>query len=57
MYPVCDQCEKQTDSGFYHEDSGLIVCSKDCGRELFDDFDTRTDELEIFWTTFEEWED
>lgn len=50
----CVECGEEVTNGFYHEGSGYVVCSEGCGRKRFEDFDERTEELEIFWTCFED---
>ena len=50
----CVVCDEEVTNGFYHEDSGDVVCSEECGRKRFFAFDERTEELEIFWTCFDE---
>ena len=50
----CVECGEEITNGFYHEDSGHTVCDAECGRKQFEDFDERTEEMEIFWTCFED---
>lgn len=52
----CDNCGSQMTVGWYHEDSGIKVCSEECGREQFEEFDDRVNDVEdIMCTSFEEW--
>lgn len=52
----CDICGSQMTEGWYHEDSGIKVCGEECGREQFEDFDERVNDVEdIMYTSFEEW--
>lgn len=51
---LCVVCDEKITNGFYHEDSGDVVCDMECGRKYFEAFDERTEELEIFWTCFVE---
>lgn len=51
---ACDRCGESLDGreGYYHEDSGMKVCSEKCGEEVFENFEERCDELDIFFTYF-----
>ena len=49
----CDCCGNNMYDGYYHEDSGDVVCDRECGNKHFEDFEKRNEALEIIWTTFE----
>ena len=49
----CDCCGNNMYDGYYHEDSGDVVCDRECGNKHFEDFEERNEALEIIWTSFE----
>lgn len=49
----CDYCGNNMYDGYYHEDSGDVVCDRECGNKHFEDFEERNEALEIIWTSFE----
>lgn len=49
----CDCCGDNMYDGYYHEDSGDVVCDRECGNKHFEVFEERNEALEIIWTSFE----
>lgn len=49
----CKCCGNNMYDGYYHEDSGDVVCDRECGNKHFEEFEERNEALEIIWTSFE----